>query len=100
MLNDRVVWIRAMIDASLLQYEKHEPIRRKVRAAREELDKGLDGVTLAAVEKRIGKVTGYMKSMMKKAELSGPVYEDLIHLKSIYSRYRNYAQWLRTHARK
>ena len=100
MLNDRVVWIRAMIDASLEQYEKHEPIRHKVRAARAELDRGLDGVDLQTVDKRIGKVTGYMRSMMKKAELSGPVYEDLIHLKSIYSRYRNYGQWLRTHARK
>jgi hypothetical protein len=30
---------------------------------------------------------------MKKSELSGPVYEDLIHLKSIYSRYNNYSLW-------
>ncbi len=31
---------------------------------------------------------------MTKHELSGPVYEDLIQLKSIYSRYRNYLHWL------
>ena len=36
---------------------------------------------------------------MKKNELSGPVYEDLIHLKSMYSRYQNYAHWLKAAAR-
>jgi MoxR-like ATPase len=35
---------------------------------------------------------------MGKTELSGPVYEDLIHLKSMYSRYQNYAHWLKEHA--
>ena len=36
---------------------------------------------------------------MKKHELSGPVYEDIIHLKSMYSRYQNYAHWLKQSAK-
>jgi hypothetical protein len=39
-----------------------------------------------------------MDELMDKQELSGPVYEDLIHLKSLYSRYRNYAAWLKQSA--
>ena len=98
LLQDRVAWIRTMIDTSIEQFERHAPIRERVRAARAELDQGLEGVDLRTVEKRIGKVTGAMRSLFGKAELSGPIYEDLIHLKSIYSRYRNYAAWLRSHS--
>jgi len=36
-----------------------------------------------------------MKELIEKSELSGPVYEDLIHLKSLYSRYQNQEIWLR-----
>ena len=40
-----------------------------------------------------------MDELVTKSELSGPVYEDIIHLKSIYSRYQNYAHWLKQNAR-
>jgi MoxR-like ATPase len=80
-------------------YSRHEPLRREVRSLRVELDQGLDGVDLKTTEKRIDRVVALMDRLMKKHELSGPVYEDLIHLKSMYSRYQNYAHWLRRNAR-
>ena len=76
------------------EYPRHEPVRKKVRVLRAELDKGLQGVDLKSVEKRIGQVTQLMDQLVGKSELSGPVYEDVIHLKSMYSRYQNYAHWL------
>jgi MoxR-like ATPase len=94
LLQDRVAWIRSMLDAAMGQYPAHEPVRKKVRALRDELDAGLAGIDLKVTERRIAAVAALIKDLMKR-ELSGPTYEDLIHLKSIYSRYQNYAQWLR-----
>lgn len=95
LLQDRVAWIRNMLDMALESYPRHQPLRARVKAERELLDAGLVGVNLKTTEKRIGQVTALMKELTTKAELSGPVYEDLIHLKSMYSRYQNYAAWLR-----
>jgi hypothetical protein len=94
LLQDRVAWIRSMLDAAMLRYPADEPIRKKVRALRDELDAGLAGIDLKVTEKRITAVAALMKDLVKR-ELSGPAYEDLILLKAVYSRYQNYAQWLR-----
>jgi len=99
LLQDRVAWIRNLFDMAMEHYSRHEPLRREVRTLRVELDQGLDGVDLKTTEKRIDRVVALMDRLMKKQELSGPVYEDLIHLKSMYSRYQNYAHWLRRNAR-
>jgi MoxR-like ATPase len=95
LLQDRVAWIRHMFDMAMEQYPKHEPVRRKVRALREELDQGLEGVVQKTAEKRIAQVTALMEQLVKGQELSGPVYEDIIHLKAMYSRYQNYVHWLK-----
>lgn len=95
LLQDRVAWIRQMFDMAMVQHDTHLPVRRKVGVLRNELDKGLSGVDLRTTEKRLSAVTALMNELMTRQELSGPVYEDLIHLKSMYSRYRNYATWLK-----
>ncbi|QSQ11664.1 AAA family ATPase [Myxococcus landrumensis] len=95
LLQDRVAWIRHMFDMAMEHHERHQPIRRKVGVLREELDQGLSGIDLRTTEKRLAAVTALMNELLTKQELSGPVYEDLIHLKSMYSRYRNYATWLK-----
>jgi hypothetical protein len=94
LLQDRVAWIRSMIDTALEQYEKHRHVREQVVAARQLLDQGLEGVDRQTVKKRIASVVKLMDERIKNSELSGPVYEDLIHLKSLHSRYQNYARWL------
>lgn len=98
LLRDRVAWIRHMFDMAMEQFGRHEPVRKKVRAFRDQLDAGLAGVPLKVAEERIGHITALMDELMKKQELSGPVYEDLVHLKSMYSRYRNYAHWVKERA--
>jgi MoxR-like ATPase len=98
LLQDRVAWIRRMFDTAMEQYGRHEPVRQKVRALHEELDKGLQGVPLRTVQQRLGQVAKLTEELVKKHELSGPVYEDLVLLKSMYSRYQNYAHWLKRSA--
>jgi MoxR-like ATPase len=98
LLRDRVAWIRQMFDQAMEQYAAHEPLRKKVRALHVELEQGLGGVDLKTTQARLKTVASLIDGMMGKTELSGPVYEDLIHLKSMYSRYQNYAHWLKEHA--
>jgi MoxR-like ATPase len=98
LLRDRVAWIRAMFDTAMEQYATHQPGRKKVRALQAELDQGLQGVDLKTTQKRLAAVATLIDALMGKTELSGPVYEDLIQLKSMYSRYQNYAHWLKEHA--
>jgi MoxR-like ATPase len=95
LLHDRVAWIRRMFDTAMDQYGRHEPVRKKVRALREQLDQGLEGVPAKAVQQRLGQVGRLLEELVKKHELSGPVYEDVIQLKAMHSRYQNYAHWLR-----
>ena len=99
LLQDRVAWIRSMFDAAMEQYGKHEPVRKRVRALRDELDQGLQGVPAKTVEQRLGQVDRLIEELVKKHELSGPIYEDLVHLKSLHSRYQNYAHWLKQTAK-
>jgi hypothetical protein len=93
LLQDRVSWIRSMFDTAMEQYGRHAPVRNKVMALREQLDEGLRGVDAKTTRERMARVSSLISELMKKSELSGPVYEDLIHLKSIYSRYNNYSLW-------
>jgi MoxR-like ATPase len=93
LLQDRVAWIRNMFDMAMEQYARHEAVRKEVRALRAELDKGLEGVDEKTAKRQIEKSASLINKLMTKNELSGPIYEDLIHLKSIYSRYQNYLHW-------
>ena len=94
LLADRVSWIRRMFQTATKQYAAHEPIRKEVRAVRAEIDKGLEGVAGDEVKRRLGTVRALLEKCVKKNELNGPMYEELVHLKSIHSRYQNYLNWL------
>src|SRR5215468_2327024 len=72
LLQDRVAWIRNMLDMALESDPRHEPVRARVHKLREQIDAGLAGVDLKTAEKRVGAVTSLMKELTEKAELSGP----------------------------
>lgn len=99
LLNDRVAWIKRMFSEAMERWPVYASARQKVVELRKELDEGLVGLDLKTVETRLSRVAALIEQRMRKDELSGAAYEDLIHLKSIYSRYQNYAQWLRQSAR-
>jgi MoxR-like ATPase len=97
LLQDRVSWIRNMIDTAHDQFRKHKGIREQVKGQRLLLDEGLVGVPLKTVEKRMAHIASLLNRMVTKEELSAALYEDVVHLKSMYSRYQNYAHWVRAH---
>lgn len=94
LLTDRVSWIRRMFDTATKQYAAHEPLRQESSVLRDELDRGLEGVPAAEAKKRLSRVRTALEKCFKSNELNGPCYEELIHLKSIHSRYQNYLNWL------
>ena len=77
-----------------MQLAAHEPIRKASAKLRALADQGLEGVGADEVKKRLRDVLVQIEQLTKKTELSGPVYEDLVQLKSIWSRYQNYLNWL------
>jgi MoxR-like ATPase len=94
LLVDRVGWIRQMFDAAMTHFAAHEPIRNKVLALKNELDKVLEGVSVDQAQKLQRGIVQLLEELGKKAELSGAVYEDVVHLKAMYSRVQNYVNWL------
>ena len=94
LLMDRVSWIRRMWDTSTAQFAAHEPIRKRILPLRNQIELGLEGVKAGEVRSRMSLVLDVLNDLSKKTELSGPVYEDLVQLKSIYSRYQNYLNWV------
>jgi hypothetical protein len=54
-----------------------------------------EGLEVKEAQQRLGQIAALIRELMSKHELSGPVYEDVIHLKSMYSRYQNYVHWKR-----
>ena len=94
LLRDRVSWIQNMFDMALEQYERHEPTRKDIEEERALIDEGLSGVDESEVQERMSRVRSLISELMTESELTGPVYEELVQLKAIYSRYNNYLHWL------
>ena len=102
LLQDRVAWIRSMFDMAMEQHGRHEPVRRKVRALRRRARPGPAGRRRRPVPRApAAQVPSLLEQLDDRSpSCSGAVYEDIIHLKSIYSRYQNYAHWLKENRRR
>ena len=72
LLQDRVAWIRRMFDMALEQHGRHEPIRKKVRALRDELDQGLQGVPAKTVAERHAQVSKLLEELSGSTSCRDP----------------------------
>jgi MoxR-like ATPase len=77
-MTDRVSWIRQLFDRAMQQQAAYQATRKPLVVLQQRAD-GESRHELAAVQKAI-------EDLLSKNELNGPVYEDLLRLKSIYSR--------------
>ncbi len=96
LLGDRVAWIRQMMDRASEQYLTVVGMRQKVADTRNQLETGLDGVSLKEAKQRQKDVLALMTELLKEHEFSGFNYEMLQQLKAFHSRYKNYLVWLST----
>jgi MoxR-like ATPase len=88
LLLDQTSWIRRLFDQSLAQYAAYQPLRDPVREIREEAEVARSvGVSAAEIKRRMAKVQRVIEEMLRKADLSGLIYDDLVLLKSIHDGY-------------
>jgi MoxR-like ATPase len=86
--SDRVTWIRQMFDSAMAQLAAYAKVRPPVAQLKHELEAGVEGLSRADIDGRLRAVETAIDGTLKKTELSGPVYEDLVLLKSLHARYR------------
>ena len=96
LLRDRVAWIRHLFDRAMQQYAGHQGSRQQVRKERALLDEGLVGVGQEEARRRMDRIQIRISKLMEVGDLSGPIYEQIVQLKAMYSRYNNYWHWARS----
>ncbi len=88
LLLDRSTWILRLFDQSTTQYATYAPLREMVFELRKEADTGAQTLTTAELKRRLGKVQRAIEELLGRADLSGPIYDDLVLLKSLHENYQ------------
>ena len=88
LLLDRATWIGRLFDQASVQLAAYAPLRGAVREIADEAELVMPHVNAAELRRRIGKIQRTMEEVLRRADLSGPVYEDLVLLKSIHESYQ------------
>jgi hypothetical protein len=88
-LVDRVSWIRQLFDRALQQQAAYQSVRQPLLVLQQMAERSDERLSDNELKKRLAAVQKSMEDLLSKNELNGPVYEDLLRLKSIYSRYQN-----------
>ncbi|MDF1667772.1 MAG: hypothetical protein P1V97_38905, partial [Planctomycetota bacterium] len=84
-LTDKVSWIQQIFDRATQQFAAYEPIREPINVLKKKHEAGLDHLSTAEIRARIGEIEKCLEGLLKKNELNGPLYEDLILLKSLHN---------------
>jgi MoxR-like ATPase len=85
---DRASWIRGMFDQALEQLASYAKVRPPVAEMKRQLQDGGEALARGEIEKRLQAIEEAIEGTMKRTELNGPVYEDLIVLKNLHASYR------------
>ncbi|MEZ6129818.1 MAG: MoxR family ATPase [Planctomycetaceae bacterium] len=83
-LTDRAGWLRQMFDRALQQYAAYAPVRRPVIQLEQELAHP-ETLGSSELQRKLTEVSTLMKSLVERHELNGPVHDDLLRLKILYS---------------
>jgi MoxR-like ATPase len=86
LLTDRVSWIRQLFDRAIQQHAAYEPVRRPLLILEKE-SRDAEWIGRMEIESRLRHVHTAMENLLRNNELNGPVYEDLVRLKSLHNRY-------------
>ena len=93
--SDRVGWIHKLWDLSCAEYDQQDRDNNdSVAYLADELAQGLDGLTEKEVERRLNRIERLISEWTRGRKLYGPLWDDLLTLKYLHQRYRNYLDWL------
>lgn len=86
-MTDRVSWVQQLFDRALQQHAAYQPVREPLLALVKQAD---DAISLSAAEirQRQKAVEQAIEKLIAQNELNGPVYDDLLRLKSLHGRYQ------------
>jgi MoxR-like ATPase len=85
-LVDKAAWLRQLFDRALAQRAAYAPLREPVRELQVQLSSRLEGLSSAELRQGAAAARRQMEELLRRSELSGPVHEDLLLLKSLYGR--------------
>lgn len=93
---DRISWLREIFDLSCSEYERlrmdtDDPVT-KIEI---DFNKGMEGLTISDVEKRMVAIEKVLETWSKAGKLYGHMADDILKLKYFHQRYTNYRRWLR-----
>lgn len=93
--SDRIGWLRQLFVSSCQDYDRlgldrDDPVGRLL----EQIRPGLEGVGEAEVRKRMAQIERTIGELQRGGKLYGTLHDDLMVLKSLHQRYRNYLSWL------
>lgn len=85
LMTDRAGWILQMFDRALQQHASYASVRKPLLALEQA---ALQIETMSPADKQAlrKKIVSSLESLLKKHELNGPVHEDIIRLKLMYSK--------------
>jgi Mg-chelatase subunit ChlI len=88
LLLDRTTWILRLFDRAVVQYAAYKSLREPIRELKMEAELDSATLTTAEMKRRMGVIERLIEDLLKKAELAGPVYDDLVLLKSLHEKYQ------------
>jgi MoxR-like ATPase len=91
-LVDRVSWIRQVFDRAIQQQAAYQSVRQPLLVLQRQAEGRDERLSDNELKRRLAEIQRSMEDLLGKNELNGPVYEDLLRLKSLYSRYQNQAR--------
>lgn len=94
--SDRISWLRMLFDQACAEFEQSNLDRDDaVGALLAQIHLGLDGLSANEVQKRLTQIERTITNLAASKKLYGSIHDDLLALKYLHQRYRNYLNWLR-----
>ena len=94
--SDRIGWLRQLFDAACAEYDRLDLDRTDpVGALAAQFAQGLEGLTEKDAVRRLTDIERQVSQLAGGRKLYGPLHDDLMLLKYLHQRYRNYLLWVR-----
>ena len=87
LLVDRATWVRELFERALVQHAAAAGARAPITRLRQEIE-AAGGAGAAELRGRLGEIERLLEDVIRRNEMSGTVYDDLVLLKSLHARCR------------
>jgi hypothetical protein len=87
LLVDRVSWVRQLFDRAVAQHGAHRSVREPILEHQRHVEAGLASASTVELRGRLSGVERRIDEVLRKTELNGAVYEDLLLLKRVHAAY-------------